>query len=71
MLCVIQVALSIHEGNYLFSNKQISFFSLHEVDESVPTLEGFIDIPCIINEVIKLTEEAVFLKAPGKRLNFH
>ena len=41
---------------------------LHEVDESVPILEYFNAIPCIINEVVKVTEEAeaVFLRVAEK-----
>ena len=42
------------------------FNLLYEVDECVPIFEGFIAILCIINEMVKASEEAkaVFLKDP-------
>ena len=44
------------------------FNLLYEVDECVPIFEGFIATICIINEMVKVSEEAkaVLLKGPEK-----
>ena len=49
------------------------FNLLYEVDESVPIFQGFIAILSIINEMVKVTDEArtVFPQRPTKELNFH
>ena len=62
MQCPISISVS--------TNKVFNL--LYEVDEYVPIFEGFIAIPCIINEMVKVTEEAraVLLKGPEKDCTF-
>ena len=56
---------------HLGQHEQV-FNLLYEVDECVPIFEGFIAILCIINVMVKVSEEAnaVFLKGPENGKTF-